>query len=63
MLKIAWREKYEFIIDVVVEGVANKSILHGFYDDDPAIGEYRAITFGITINLDTGILTTGTYNV
>ena len=59
----AWREKAEFIVDVVVEGVGNKAILHGFHDDGPAHGAYRLITYDISINLDTGILTAGSYNI
>ncbi|MHA1203169.1 MAG: hypothetical protein ACTSQ4_11710 [Candidatus Heimdallarchaeaceae archaeon] len=62
-LNSAWREKSEYIVDVVVESVGNRAILHAFHDDGPAHGAYRVITFDITINLDTGILTAGTYNV
>ncbi len=62
-LNSAWREKSEYIIDLVVEGVGNKAILHAFHDDGPAHGAYRVITFDITINLDTGILAAGTYNI
>jgi len=59
----AWREKAEYIIDVVVEGVGNKAILHAFHDDGPAHGAYRVITYDTTINFDTGILAAGTYNI
>ena len=50
-------------MDVVVEGVGNKAILHAFHDDGPAHGAYRVITYDIYINLDTGILTAGMYNI
>ena len=62
-LNSAWREKSEYIIDLVVEGVGNKAILHAFHDDGPAHGAYRVLTFDIAINFDTGVLTAGTYNI
>ncbi len=62
-LNSAWREKAEYIIDLVIEGVGNKAILHAFHDDGPAHGAYRVLTYDVTISLDTGILTAGTYNI
>lgn len=62
-LNSAWTEKSEYIIDLVIEGVGSKAILHAFHDDGPVHGAYRVITYDITINLDTGILIAGTYNI
>ncbi|MHA1954355.1 MAG: hypothetical protein ACW96U_10455 [Candidatus Heimdallarchaeaceae archaeon] len=62
-LNSAWTEKSEYIIDLVIEGVESKAVLHAFHDDGPVHGAYRVITYDITINLDTGILTAGTYNI
>ncbi|MFW9852494.1 MAG: hypothetical protein ACFFDS_06105 [Candidatus Thorarchaeota archaeon] len=62
-LNSAWREKAEYIVDLVVEGAGNRALLYGYYDDGPAYGAYRVFTFDISINFDTGILAAGTYNI
>jgi hypothetical protein len=59
----AWREKSEYLIDLVVGGFVNRDILLAFYDFGPVVGDYRYVSFDITINLDTGVLTAGTYNI
>ncbi len=59
----AWREKSEYLIDLVVGGFVNRAVIHAFYDFGPVVGDYRYVSFDLTINLDTGILTAGTYNI
>ncbi len=62
-LNSAWTEKSEYIINLVIEGIGDKAILHAFHDAGPVHGAYRIITYDITISFDTGILTAGTYNI
>ncbi len=59
----AWREKSEYLIDLVVGGTRNRAVIHAFHDFGPVVGDYRYVSFDLTINLDTGILIAGTHNI
>ena len=53
--------KNTYSISLVISGVGNRTILVAYYDGGPVYGDYRQLTYDITVNFATGTLTAGTY--
>jgi len=53
------RSSYE--VSLVITGVTNRTFTVLYYDDEPAGGYYRELTYNLHINLMTQPLPTGTY--